>query len=147
MKKISKNKKAVSEVVGVAILLGMAIGLFTVVQIMAINIDFNTPAPLVRLTATIDNDTIDGDSIILLHQGGESLSPDTRIIVVIDGKIDEKTVGQMLRVGDNSWNIGEKLLFYHKDFNVLTGENANITVVDVFTNSIIMQGTVRGGGV
>ena len=58
MKKIGNNKKGVSEIVGVAILLGMAIALFTIVQLMAISFPFNKPNPSVSLTATIDDTKI-----------------------------------------------------------------------------------------
>lgn len=139
MKKIVKNKTGVSEVVGVIIMLGIAIALFSIVYIMAINFPFNDPAPLVRITATINE-----NYVILLHQGGESLSPDTNIIVVINGVVYTQTVALMLQEGDNSWNIGEKLLF-DPGLGPLKNLEAKITVVDAITNTIIMQGSVRGG--
>ena len=149
MRKIIRNKKGVSEIVGVAILLGMAIALFTIVQLMAINFPFNNPNPSVHLTATID-----GQKVIILHQGGESLPLDTKIILVIidpsgtpgspiytapndpSPNMDEGSIG-------NSWNIGEKLSY--DTGSSLSNKEVEIAIVDTQSNAIIMQGTVRGG--
>jgi len=139
MTKIVKNKKGVSEIVGVILMLGMAIALFSFVYIMAINFPFNEPNPYVRISATYDNDD---NAIIIVHQGGESLSPNTNIIVVINGKVYTQTVA-LMRPGDTSWNIGEKLQF-NLSKPLENGQEARITVVDVVSNSVVMQGTVRG---
>lgn len=145
MKKIIRNKKGVSEIVGVAVLLGITISLFTIVQLMAISYPFNNPTPSARITASIDDDTI-----ILFHQGGESLPIDTKIIYVLvdsSGVSDipvTKTAKDTLGSSDKSWGIGEKLLF-DPGKGTLNGWEAKITVVDVVSNSIIMQGTIRGG--
>lgn len=142
MKKIVKNKKAVSEVVGVILMLGMAIALFSFVYIMAINFPFNEPNPYVRISATYDNDA---NAIIIVHQGGENLSRNTNIIVVYDGFFKNETVGKLPGYNGPSWNIGEKLIFALSPSNPLKeGKEARITVVDIVSNTVVMQGTVRG---
>jgi hypothetical protein len=145
MKRIIKNKKAVSEIVGTMLLLGFAIAMFVGVQLMALNFPFNEPDPTVRLSATIDDDTV-----IVVHLGGESLSPNTEIVYYVEGNSITKTASEMLAVGDTSWNIGEKLSYNltgSGDFltlSDLTGKEVRITVIDVATNSLIMQGAVIG---
>jgi len=144
MRNIKNNKKAVSEVVGTIMLLGMAIALFSIVQIMAMNFPFNEPDPSVRLTATIDVDTV-----VIVHQGGESLSLDTKIIFYIDGNSVTETAGSIIDSHTpggsiNSWDIGEKLLYDPPGYGALKNKEVRITVVDVVSNSLIMQGTVIG---
>ena len=146
MKKIVKNKKGVSEVVGVIIMLGIAIALFAIVYIMAINFPFNEPNPSVRLSATIDD-----DYVIIVHQGGESLSLDTEVIFSVQGysTLTSITINNMLddpSKVNNVWNIGEKAS-YNLSGSIstdLTNKEVRITVVDVVSNSVVMQGTVRG---
>jgi flagellin-like protein len=150
MKKIVKNKKGVSEVVGVIIMLGIAIALFSIVYIMAINFPFNEPNPYVRLSATIDDDTI-----VIVHQGGESLSLNTEIIITVEGcpNIPIETAYNLsddISRSNGTWDIGEKLLYnFSAGYSpcpsiVLNGVEVRITVVDVISNSVVMQGTVRG---
>ena len=148
MKRLQKQDDGVSEIVGTILLLGFAIALFVLVQIMALNFPFNEPDPSVRISAVIDMDSTapNNDIVILVHQGGESLSLDTKTIFVIqDGAPYTTTAGAIIDPdtsnGDDSWNIGEKLLY--GPYN-LAGKEVRITVVDVVTNSVIMQGTVRG---
>ncbi len=140
MIKIFNNKKGVSEVVGVIIMLGIAIALFSVVYLMAINFPFNEPNPYVRLSATYDNDD---NAIIIVHQGGVNLSRNTNIIVVIDGDLINETVDQLVGYNGSSWNIGEKLQFNLSE-PLANGQEARITVVDAVSNSVVMQGKVRG---
>jgi len=52
-----KNKranKAVSSIVGTALLLGMAIALFSIVQILALSFPYNPNPPSVRLVGNIE---------------------------------------------------------------------------------------------
>jgi flagellin-like protein len=150
MKKIIKNKKAVSEIVGTIMLLGMAVALFTIVHLMAVNYPFNEPRPSVRLSATIDNDTV-----IVVHQGGESLPLDTKLMFALKNETFEDDIitnasdklDSYTSNGDKYWGIGEKLLYNTSvDYPSLYLSNfqVRITVIDVDTNSVIMQGTVRG---
>jgi flagellin-like protein len=137
MKKINRNKKGVSEVVGTILMLGLAITLFAAVYITAVNFPFNEPDPSVRISATADKNTI-----VFAHQGGESLPADTRFIVAIDEDIYYKTAAQMNVSGD--WNIGEILIFDDLPPLSLVNQEAKVTVVDGNSNSVVMQGTVRG---
>lgn len=140
-----KNKRAnnaVTEVVGTAILLGIAIALFSVVQTVALTFPFNPSTPSAQLVGTIDENTI-----LIEHHGGESLSLDTKIIFSIDGEPEVvQKASDILDIntsdGDNLWSIGEKVS-YTPAFS-LAGLQVGVTVIDVESNSIIMKGTLRG---
>lgn len=131
-----RANSAVSEVIGTAILLGMAIALFSVVQVIALDYPFNSPSPSVQLVGTIDENTI-----LIKHQGGESLSLDTKIMFTIDGEPEPiQIASDILDIntsnGDEFWNIGEKVSY---TFNI-TGLQVEVTVIDIVSNSIIMRG-------
>jgi len=142
-----KNKranKAVSEVVGTAILLGIGIALFSVVQTVALTYPFNPSTPSAQLVGTISE-----NKIIINHQGGESLSLDTKIIFTFDSETKIVHVaGDILDTstssGDNYWDIGEKLI-YCSPIDI-TDKKVEFTVVDIYSNSIVMKGILRGGG-
>jgi len=133
MRKIGKNKKGVSEIVGVILMLGMAIALFAVVYIIAMDVIPYTPAaPSVRISGEIKNDTI-----YLQHNGGDSLSLDTKIFFSYDGNktpIKNYTVNYYITSG--KWDISEMLEFSDPRFN---NSRIQMIIIDVESNSIIVQ--------
>jgi hypothetical protein len=142
-----KNKranKAVSDIVGTALLLGMAIALFSIVQILALSLPYNPNPPSARLVGNIG-----GETIYIVHHGGESLSLDTKIIFTIDNDISiTKTAGEGNLVhsdsGDpNLWDIGEKVEFNPDGFEDLSDIPVQITIIDVESNTIAMQSTIQ----
>jgi hypothetical protein len=141
-----KNKraiKAVSSILGTALMLGMAIALFSIVQALAFSFSYNPNPPSARLVGSID-----GDTIHVFHHGGESLSLDTKITITIDGDVYVKSAGEILNStrsnGDNFWNIGEKVSFDRNSHGLsLNGREVTIVVVDVESNSIVMQSTIQ----
>lgn len=148
MKRRKNTEKAVSEIVGTALLLGIAIALFAIVQVIAFNVQFNEPGPSARITATIVDDG-SNDKVVVIHQGGEKLPLDnTKLVIAIDSNapvtINNPSIHTSTDNGDNYWNIGEKIVYD-------TGENLNynnkvrISVVDTKHNSLVMQGSVKGG--
>lgn len=144
MKKIRANK-AVTEVVGTAILLGIAIALFSVVQTVALTFPFNPPTPSAQLVGTIDENTI-----FIKHHGGESLSLDAKIIFLFDGEteivqIANDILDNSTSNGDNLWSISEKVT-YTPAFDI-TDREVEVTVVDIVSNSIIMRGILQGGSI
>ena len=139
---MKRANNAVTEVLGTAMLLGMAIVLFSALQIIVFAHPFDPSAPSVNLVGTID-----GDNVIIEHHGGESLSLDTEILLTIGTDTTTITAGNYLDVntsnGDQLWNIGEKVSY--PSSVSLTGCHVEVTVVDVETNSIIMRGTIQEG--
>ena len=140
-----KNKRvnnAVTEVVGTAILLGIAIALFSVVQTVALTFPFNPPTPSAQLVGTLDDNTI-----IIKHNGGESLSLDAKIIILIDREteiiqIADDILDNSNSNNDNLWSIGEKISY--TPLIDITNLEVEVTVVDVISNSIVMRGILQG---
>jgi len=142
-----KNKRtnnAVTEVLGTAMLLGMAVVLFSALQIIVFAYPFEPSAPSVNLVGTMD-----GDNVTIEHHGGESLSLDTELLLTICGNESIITAGNYLDSntsnGDQLWNIGEKVSYTPSV--AVTGCRVEVTVVDVETNSIVMRGTIQWGSI
>ena len=137
-----KNRKneAVSDIVGTVLLLGMTVALFSVLCIGVLSYPSSPSEPAVNLVGTID-----GDSLYIEHGGGEALDLDTKVIITIDDlQPVPKIVGDLLadENSDNKWNIGEELV-YRIDGS-LGAKQVKITVVDTESNSVIMQGSLKG---
>ena len=141
-----KNKRinnAVSEVIGTAILLGIAIALFSVVQVIALSYPYNPSTPSARLVGTVEQNTI-----LIEHHGGESLSLDTKIVYNIEGtseivKIASDVLDSITSDGDNLWSIGEKVSYTPAvDISDL---QIQILVIDIESNSIVMRGVILPG--
>lgn len=146
--KIRKNKTAVSEVVGVAILLGISIALFAVVQVIVMAYPFNPSPPSVHLVGSIQ-----GNTIYIEHHRGESISFSANILIMVDDiAIDANNDPNNLSIGDSDgnglWGIGE-IVSYTNDAFLLTSSQSKPTiiviVVDSQSNSIIMNAKVQEG--
>jgi hypothetical protein len=153
MFKIKKNNKAVSEVLGTILLLGISVSLFSVIYISVFSVDAQPPTPTVDIMGTIHK-----NYLVLEHGGGEDIDSDFKIIVRYTNLLEfspssspEKTEILSYRdvifdgLGDNDkWNIGEKLVF---DLSRLDKYSAfqpiEIMVVDAKSNSAIMMGTLK----
>ena len=135
-----KNKRAynaVTELVGTAILLGLAITLFSIVQVIALSYPYNPSTPSARLVGTVDQNII-----LIEHHGGESLSLDTKIVIDIGNETVSKTVEELLidSNGNDKWNIGEKLAYqFNYSLNLL---EADVISIDVESSEVILLGTL-----
>jgi len=150
--KIKMENQAVSEIIGTVLLLGMAIALFSTVQIMVSSYPVYPAAPSADLVAYLDH-----GNITIVHHGGQSLElKDTEIILrsgdktnisVAENHLDAKTSN-----GNEQWDISEIVMYnitndlptdfqnsYHNSLKV------DVTVVDLKSNSVIMMGTVQEG--
>jgi len=142
MKKIVKNKKGVSEIVGVIIMLGIAIALFSVVYIVAMDvIPFIPNAPSVRISGAINTTS---HTIYLSHHGGNSLPLNTKII--FSNEVTGVQIGEVHTIRENEtvvgqeWNIGEIISFSNPGF---IGK-IQMIIVDVESNAIIEQDVFQG---
>ena len=142
--KTKRANNAVSEIIGIILLLAMAVALFSVVYLFvmhdALDISENSP-PSVTVLGTIG-----GSDIILEHRGGEALSLDTEIMITISGIVYNITVGDLLdneSKEDGKWSVGEKLS-YDPSMDI-TGRQVEILVIDVKSGSMVMQGTLQEG--
>jgi len=142
--KTKRANNAVSEIIGIILLLAMAVALFSVVYLFvmhdALDVSENSP-PSVTVLGTIG-----GSDIILEHRGGEALSLDTEIMITISGIVYRITVGDLLdneSKEDGKWSVGEKLS-YDPSMDI-TGRQVEILVIDVKSGSMVMQGTLQEG--
>ena len=133
------TKKAVSEIVGTLLILGMSVSLFSVLYAGIFSTEPTTPSPNVSIIGYVD-----GNNIVLEHRSGEPLPLDTKILLDIGGELKEIIIGDYLKDFnlDGLWNIGEKILYNHANLN---GLQLKATVVDKESNSIIMMGTLQKG--
>jgi hypothetical protein len=147
-----KNKRvklAVSEIIGVVLLLGIAVSLFVVVQLIVLSYPFEPSPPSLSLIGSISEQ----GNITIEHHGGESISLDAKIRIFIDGVepmdpfIAQNNLSLGTSNGDDFWNIGEIVIIsdFKEDLTDATIERVEAYVIDNETNSIIMSGILRGG--
>lgn len=146
-----KQKKykdiSTSEIVGTILLLSIAItlvcGLYYLVSTVASN-NQSTPAPSVNIVGMIH-----GNQIVFEHNGGTTLSVDTKFIITIHGdEVDPfSALGHFVDTNNDGWSIGE-CVSYTPDptqFPTLLDTEIEATVVDVTSNQIIYKGLIQEG--
>jgi len=136
-----RKNHAVSEIIGTVMLLGIAIAMFSLVQLFAFGLLSENPnSPSVRLVASVED-----SNIIIVHNGGESLPLNTRILYTINGTPqDPFNAGDSIIENDpknNLWGIGE-IVKYNSEKD-LESSNVEILVVDVKSNSVIMRTIIQ----
>lgn len=135
---ILNKKNAVSEIVGTILLLGLAISVFSVLYLSVLGYTFHTDSPNPNILAYVE-----GNCIIVEHQGGEDVSPDTAVRLDLgDGPISF-TVGNLLidSNGDGKWNLGERLVYeFHYSIDKYT---ASIDSVDIKQNELLIVVTLN----
>jgi FlaG/FlaF family flagellin (archaellin) len=139
--KIKRKNQAVSEVIGVILLLGISIALFAGVQLVVYSYPFEPSPPSLNLVASIDQ-----ENILIEHQGGERISLDALIRIKV-GDLDHISVIARDYLNHNSsdddeyWEIGE-VIVYNPNLE-LTGLRVETSVIDKETNSVVMTGIVQ----
>ena len=140
--KSKRADAAVTETVGTILLLGMTVSLFSMLSIIVLSYPFTPAPPSVDLVGTIN-----GDNIIVEHCGGEALSLDTKIVLMLGDTKENIIVGNESYFddsnGDGLWNIGERLVYLPAVG--ISNLQIKVTVVDVHSNSVIMMGTIQKG--
>jgi FlaG/FlaF family flagellin (archaellin) len=136
-----RTHRAVSEVIGTILLLGMSVTLFSVVYISVLTVPYSPPTPSANIICQID----DGN-IVLSHYGGRALNFDSKILLTVDGQsIDFLTAGDYLYNdfnNDGLWSMGEKVVFSYTSL-VLGGEQIEVNILDTGSNSLILSGTLQ----
>ena len=137
IKKICSNR-AVSEIVGVVLLLGITVVLFAFLNFSVFHLSFGDSVPSVNLIGSIDK-TQAYDNITIEHNGGESLDGKTQIIITIGSNTTpiKRNVSDLLNDlnGDDKWNFGETVEFP----NHTKGQYIQALVVDPNLNAIILS--------
>lgn len=130
------NDRGVSTVVGTILLLGITVGLFSVVAgTVLMAVPDGGGSPLAEIVGSV----ID-DEFVLLHHGGGPVSLRSRVLLHVDGNVSEYVVGELLDPGfaaDGWWDMGEQFCI---PLGCFVGESVYITVVDTLNNQVIFKG-------
>ena len=104
---------------------------------------FEPSPPSLNLVASIDQ-----QNILIEHHGGESISLDAQIRILIGSSnqysiIAEDYLNSNSSDNDEYWEIGE-LVVYNPGIE-LSGKRIETTIVDKETKSVVMTGIIQGG--
>jgi FlaG/FlaF family flagellin (archaellin) len=141
MIKIISSKQAVSEVIGVVLLLGITVTLFAIIQPFVLSFSFGSSIPYVNLIGTIDKTS---NMIYIEHNGGESLGLTTDVIITIGSNNYKNKTGDLLidLNHDNKWNFPETLEFSFEGINII---EKNIQVMVIESNAILLLVVLQKG--
>jgi len=137
IRSLKNSNEMVSDLVGTIVLLAIAVVIFSSLYGIVFSYPFATDPAKVTIIGTIE-----GDTIILEHRGGEALGLETTIPITIGDDKLTLTVRDLLidNNGDGLWNIGERLVY---KFNYsLTNIEADIMAIDVESNNLVLTGTL-----
>jgi hypothetical protein len=144
MKKIyiEKSNKAVSEIVGMLLLLIIVISMFSLIYFYI----FSDAGPHQQTFVKISGD-VEENIVVLEHQGGEPLEYNTEILINVGGMEYTGRIGKWLHDEntDGKWNLGERL-FFPFEYNLSRlGEytEAKMMAIDNEDNSISFSSVVE----
>jgi hypothetical protein len=138
---VVRKNKAVSEVVGTMLLLGIAISLFSVVYIFVFSLPPSEPLPNANLVCRLD----ENNNIVIDHLGGESLSLNTTLVVTIGGAMERVKVGDFLdeeSKEDGYWDFCEQVIYPAGN---VSGLEVRADLIDEGGNSVILFGVLQEG--
>jgi len=138
MRKIKNKKHGVSDVLGIILLLGVTVFLFSLVTIIVLTFPIEENPPTVNIVSFVD-----GNDIIIEHRGGQSLSLETKVIIYIDSLREEYKIKDYLddsAKADDFWGIGERFSYSAVD---LSNKKVDLTIIDAESNSIVMGGIIQ----
>ncbi len=138
-KNLAHNNKAVSELIGTVLLLAITVATFTTLVLLSSSYFTGNPSPSVNLIAYVD-----GENIIIEHQGGDSLSTNTNLIYGIGAQtIEVPLQGLEDTNSNNQWDLGEKVSYSASSID--SSINIRVSVVDTASNTAIFSGTLQDG--
>lgn len=130
IKRIKNNQnRAVSEVVGTILLLGISVTLFSVIYAMVLGIPYSPPTPTVNIVYSLND-----NNLTLTNLGGKTLGLDTKIKILINDTL-YKTYNLT-----TSWGIGQELIFDLSEYINDIDYSVEVLVIDSSSNSIVMMG-------
>jgi hypothetical protein len=139
--KIKKSNEAVSNIIGMMLLLMMVISTFSLVYIQVLSDEGPQLKTFVKIGGKVE-----GTNVVLEHKGGESIGLNSDFSIEIAGVEYNGFVGDWLKdVNDNGvWNLGERMQFPFEYDLYRLGEydEADIQVVDKDANSIVFMGPI-----
>jgi flagellin-like protein len=136
-----RSKQAVSEVIGVVLLLGMTVTLYAVLNSNISSFSFSPSAPFANLIGTIDKTN---KLIYIEHNGGESLELTTNVRITIGSNSYQKKANDLLidMNHDYKWDFGETLQFNFNGIDI-SGKYIQVTVMD--SNAILLSAVLQQG--
>jgi hypothetical protein len=137
-----KQNRAVSEILGTVLLLGIVAASFSVLYYNVNSIPPPSNPPNVTIIGTIE-----GNNLVFEHQKGDSLDLDTKITLNMNIKNETFLVKQYLdadALQDGKWNIGERVVypFSYNLSNIRSYYTVNLDVADKESNSLVFIGTL-----
>ena len=134
------DEDAVSEIVGVLLMLSISIGIFSVVYYSILSAEpVPKPSPL-DVIATIKN-----ENLTIIHMGGNPIGVDTKLIVAINNStIVEDTIDNYLNTTekqDHQWNIGETIVY---PVGNVSGKQVDVKLAEPKSNTLILLANLNG---
>lgn len=142
MRKNLRLKQAVSEVIGVFLLLGITVSLFALLNYSVFHFSFNPSVTSVDLIGTIDKTN---NVIKVEHDGGEPLEENMNIIITIGSHVYQNTSNKLLvdTNTDSKWNFGEIAQFHAPES--LVNKYVRVEVVDPVKNTVLLSIVLQQG--
>jgi hypothetical protein len=145
MKKVIENEYGVTELMGTMFLLAIAVCVVSLIMISVISGFTDNAEVQVDILGKIE-----GNNVILEHQGGDNLGLGTEVYLGIGGYEEEFTAGDYLDDSakiDGYWNIGEQVIYPSSLFDDIEELMVNARVIDYETKSLILYGLLKDGGI
>ncbi len=143
---------AVSQIVGTILLLMIVSAIFPSIYIYYLNYPLPDSGPYVNIVGTIENRELyftnlgnfqERCSIVLTHRGGESLSLNWKVVIIIGNITEGITVGDCLdseSKDDGRWGIGERLIYPADD---MARKKLGAIVVDPLDEVVLFEGILQ----
>jgi hypothetical protein len=136
------SNSAVTEVLSTVLLLVIATAVFGSLSYMVINSvssGFEEAEPVVTIVGFVE-----GNTIILEHRGGHSLSSDrTEVSFTVDDDTTEDIVKNFMEGSPSRWSIGQQV--FTDCFGDLSNKRITALVIDKTTGSILFNNVIRTG--
>ena len=137
-----RQNKAITEIIGTMLLLGITISLFSVVYVSVFTVSPPNRAPLANIAANIIKD-VDGNGVVVIRHLGGNPIPGNAEIVIDKGGINQRVkVSSLLAENETEWTAGTTFRFDEGD---ITGVNVDLMIVDVDSNAIVMNHQLQNG--
>lgn len=138
----TRNKTAVSEILGAMLLLGITVLAFSIIYFYLVS--DNGPAPETHVFLVGD---IEGNQLILTHKGGELLAASNKISFIVAGETQLCLIEDYLNdTNENGkWDLGESVIFDNFTVNLSNldqYESIGVQAIDDYGNAIKFQGPV-----
>lgn len=113
MLNLPKNEKAVSEVLGTILILGIAVAIFSTLYIIVLSEPFDSSEPYPTIVAFVE-----GDNIIIEHRGGDEIDVGSAFKFTLGDITTDIPINESVDTNsDGKWGIGERLTIPLTDVN------------------------------